>query len=352
MVETNENWHDEMKTGLVYSKKYLEHDLGPGHPEKPARLRSIMDSLKKDEELLKKVEIFDPTPATVDDIELAHDCKYVKEIERLSEEEEMVDLDTPVRSNTYELALLAAGGTIDLSQKTADKKFKNGFALVRPPGHHATKNEGGGFCYFNNIAIAARKLLKREEINKVMIFDIDAHHGNGTQDIFFGDSDVLYLSFHQSGKTIYPGTGSPSEIGSGEGKGYTVNVPFPLGSTDENYAEALKEIMIPISKQFNPDIFMVSTGLDAHSKDPLTKLKLSSDGYAMLAKTAISQAKELSAGKINFVLEGGYSIVEASRSAIKIIEKLTEARSSSIPKGEHCEIFEVVKDNLSPYWTL
>lgn len=341
-----------MKTGIIYSKKYLEHDLGPGHPEKPARLRSIIDALKKDEDLFSKVEMIEPTSATVQDIELAHDRKYVEEIKHLSESGEMVDLDTPIRSNTYDLALLSAGGTIDLSQRTASGKFDNGFALVRPPGHHATRNEGGGFCYFNNMAISTRKLLGSDDIDKVMIFDIDAHHGNGTQDIFYEDEDVLYLSFHQTGKTIYPGTGSPAEIGEGDGQGYTVNVPFPVGSTDENYAAALREIMIPLSEMFEPDMLMVSTGLDGHAKDPLTKLELSSNGYGFLAGTAIEQAGKLCDGKINFVLEGGYAINEAARSALNVMRGLTGETKYEIPEGESCEVFEDVKDNLRSYWSL
>lgn len=339
-----------MTTGIAFSEKYLEHDLGPTHPERPQRLKAIMDSLKGNSSLFKGIQLVEPSPATVGDIELVHDPSHVKKIRELSETGRMVDLDTPVKSNTYDLALLSAGGTIRLGQNIVSGEVENGFALVRPPGHHATRKEAGGFCYFNNIAIASRKLLKETDVDRVLIFDFDAHHGNGTQDIFYTDDDVLYMSFHQNGNTLYPGSGFPEEVGEGGGQGFTVNVPFPPGSDDGNYAAALGEFLIPLSESFDPDLIMVSAGFDPHAQDPLTQLKLSADAFEWMAKAAVNQAEKLCGGRISFVLEGGYSISASSEAAMKVLEALVYRESLELPEGERLPIFDKVKEALSSYW--
>lgn len=341
-----------MNTGILYSKKFLEHDLGPGHPERPERLRSIIESYEKATHLHEKTKIIDPSPASVEEIELAHEPSYVKKIEKLSKSEQMVDLDTPVKRNTYNLALLAAGGTIKISQKVFDKELDNGFALVRPPGHHATRNKGGGFCYFNNIAIATRKLLKENRAERVLIFDFDAHHGNGTQDIFYSDRSVLYISMHQDGRSLYPGTGFPEEIGNGDGEGFNVNIPFPPGSSDENYIAALRRFLIPLSEQFKPNFIMVSAGLDPHKADPLTGLQLSTKGFEWITKTAVGQADELCDGKIVFVLEGGYATKISAECALRIIEGLTNSEPPKLPMGKSSSAFNEVRKCLTPYWNL
>lgn len=341
-----------MKTGIVYSEKYLEHDLGPGHPEKPERLRSIMDSIRGEKSLFEKLQIIEPEPANIKDIELAHDHSYVEKIKELSKTGRRLTLDTPISEETFGLALLAAGGTIGLTQMIADAELENGFALVRPPGHHATRNSGGGFCYFNNISIAAKKLLKRDDIERILIFDFDSHHGNGTQDIFYEENKVLYISFHQSGRTLYPGTGFSNEIGGEEGKGYTINIPFPPGSTDENYAAALREFFIPLANQFSPDIILSSAGLDPHSEDPLTQLQLSTQGFEWLAQAAIDRANGLCGGKIAFVLEGGYAIDAATRSVMKIINALVNQEAPDLPAGGEIKEFDKFRKNFSPYWNI
>lgn len=338
-----------METGIVYSEKFLEHDLGPGHPERPERLESIVESLEENS-LLEKTQMVEPRRAGVEDIELAHEPSYVKKIKKLSKSGKMLDLDTPINRNTFDLALLAAGGTIRLGRKITEGKLDNGFALVRPPGHHASRRRGGGFCYFNNLAIAASKLLEEDKVERVLIFDFDAHHGNGTQDIFYSKSDALYLSFHQSGRTLYPGTGFPEEVGDGNGEGYTVNVPLPPGSSDGNYVAALREFLVPLSEQFDPDLIMVSAGLDPHKQDPLTQLQLSTKGFRWIAGTAIEQAEKLCNDKITFVLEGGYATDAAAKSALKVAESLVAGGMPNLPEGEAVSIFEEVRSSLNPYW--
>lgn len=341
-----------MKTEIIYSERYLEHDLGPAHPEKPERLKSIIKSLKGDKRLFEKVRMITPTSANKNNIELVHDSSYVEEVKHSSKSGKMLDLDTPTNPDTYELALLSAGGTLDMTEKIIEGELDNGFALVRPPGHHATRNSGGGFCYFNNIAIAAQNTLSKEDTERVLIFDFDSHHGNGTQDIFYRESNVLYISFHQNGRTLYPGSGFPEETGKGDGEGYTVNVPFPPGSNDENYAAALQEFFIPLSEQFDPNLILVSAGLDPHSKDPLTQLRLSSEGFEWLAKTAIDQAEGLCQGRIGFVLEGGYAIDAATESTLKIIDSLANPESPDLPTGKRKKSFKDIKDALDSYWSI
>ncbi len=341
-----------MNTGIIYSEKYLDHDIGPGHPEKPERLKAIMDSLNKNKKLLEKIQIIDPTPAEIEEINLAHTSSYIEKVREHSKTGRMIDLDTPINKNTFDLALLSAGGTIDLSKKVEDGELDNGFALVRPPGHHATRNKGGGFCYFNNIAIAGKKLLEESSVEKIMIFDFDSHHGNGTQDIFYEQSDVLYMSFHQSGQTLYPGTGFPKEVGRGDGEGYTVNVPFSPGSSDQDYAAALKEFFLPISEQYEPDIILVSAGFDPHKADTLTQLEVSSDGFGMLGSVAINQAEKLCDGKIFFTLEGGYAIQEEADSKMKIFESMTDPKPTDLEVGEGDYGFRETKKAIQSYWDI
>ncbi|KXA95828.1 hypothetical protein AKJ65_00510 [candidate division MSBL1 archaeon SCGC-AAA259E19] len=341
-----------MKTGIVYSDKYLKHFLGRNHPEKPERLEQIIKDLRGSKSLLKKIQIVEPSPADQEEIELAHDKSYVEKIKKLSKSGQMLDLDTPINSDTFDLALLAAGGTASMGRSIVEGEKKNGFALIRPPGHHATRTSGGGFCYFNNIAITTRKLLKDYGLSKILIFDYDAHHGNGTQDIFYSEEKVLYLSLHQDGRTLYPGTGFPDELGEGDGEGYTVNVPFPPSSNDGNYIAALREFLIPLSKQFNPDFIMVSLGFDSHREDPLTNLEISTDGFEVLAESVIAQAKRFCDGKIGFVLEGGYAVEASADSALRTIGALTTQSPPDLPEGKPLPVFEKVKDLLSPYWEL
>lgn len=208
-----------MVTGLVYSEKYLEHDIGPGHPECPDRLKAIVEALKAAGYWsASKTKVLDPSPTTPERVELVHDREHVELVRRLSQKESSLDLDTPMRANTFDLALLAAGGTIEAGEAVVEGELANAFALVRPPGHHASRARGGGFCYFNNIAIMSEVLKSERSVRRVFILDFDAHHGNGTQDIFYEDPSVLYMSLHQDGRTLYPGTGFLDEIGSGGGE--------------------------------------------------------------------------------------------------------------------------------------
>ncbi len=342
-----------MVTGLIYSEKYLEHDIGPSHPERPERLKAIIEALKAANRWsASKTKVLDPSPTTPEKVELAHDREHVELVRRLSSSESALDLDTPTRAKTFDLALLAAGGTIEAGEAVVEGRLDNAFALVRPPGHHASRAKGGGFCYFNNIAIMSEVLKRERRVRRVFILDFDAHHGNGTQDIFYEDPSVLYMSLHQDGRTLYPGTGFLDEIGSGDGEGYNVNVPLPPGSSDEDYAGAMRELFVPLTEAFKPDLIAVSAGFDAYAQDPLTQLQLSTKAYGWLARHVVEQAEKLCKGRVVFVLEGGYVLDALAGSVVKIVKVLTGERPGFPSKFRVPGVVRESKQLLADYWKL
>lgn len=340
-----------MGTAIVYSPKYLEHNPGYWHPERPERLQVIVKSLQGAGLWEPKVKIIEPRPAALEDVKLAHDEEYISLIERLSKSRASLDVDTPLQANTFELSLLAAGGAITAGEKVMSEEATNAFALVRPPGHHASRSVGGGFCYFNNLAIMIKKLKQEFEIKRIFILDFDAHHGNGTQDIFYEDPEVLFMSIHQNGRTLYPGTGFVDEIGAGDGEGYKVNVPLPPGSSDKEYSCVMGEIFVPLSEAFKPDLIAVSAGFDAHIDDPLTQLELSSDAYSWLTGYAVDQAKKLCGGKVVLILEGGYNLKALGKSVVNVVKALMGERNEP-PEHGRVEVVDELKRKLADYWSI
>ena len=342
-----------MTTALVYSEKYLEHKPGGEHPERPERLKAIVDALKRARLWgPPKVKVVEPRPAKREDIELAHDPNHIELVERLSKSEKPLDGDTPVHKNTYESALLAAGGAIDAGRVVLSGNALNAFALVRPPGHHATQARGGGFCYFNNLAVMIERLKREFKLRRVFILDFDAHYGNGTQDIFYDDPSVLYMSLHQDPLTLYPGTGFIHEVGSGEGEGYTVNVPLPPGSGDTEYADAMKEIFVPLAEQFKPELFAVSAGFDAYVDDPLTQLQLSTLAYGWLTRFVVEQAERLCKGRVVFVLEGGYVLDALAGGVVNVVRAMTGEKFPPPTEACHPSVADELKQALANYWKL
>ncbi len=342
-----------MVTGLVYSDKYLEHKPGRGYPERPERLKAVVDALKRAGHWSSsKVRVVKPTPSTRADIELTHDSEYIALIERLSKLEKPLDVDTPVHANTFELALLAAGGTIAAGRATMAGEVSNAFALIRPPGHHAGRASGGGFCYFNNLAIVVEWLKREFKLKRVFVLDWDAHHGNGTQDIFYEDPSVLYMSIHQDGRTLYPGTGFVEEVGSGKGEGYNVNVPLPPGSSDAEYLSAMLELFVPLTEAFKPELIAVSAGMDALADDPLTGLQLSETVYGQLTGFVMQQAEKLCKGRVLLVLEGGYATEALAKATVRIVDVLTGKKVSLLPPRGKVDVVEEAKRRLSSYWHL
>jgi len=342
-----------MPTALIYSEKYLEHNPGSSHPERPERLKSIVNGLKRAGLWTSpNVQIVEPTPARREDVELVHDPDYVSLVEKLSAVEKPIDGDTPTKRNTFELALLAAGGSIKAGKMVMSGEAKNAFALVRPPGHHAGRNHGGGFCYFNNIAIMIKKLKLDFKLKRIFILDFDAHHGNGTQEIFYDDPNVLYMSLHQHPLTLYPGTGFPDETGEGSGKGLNVNVPLQPGCGDAEYSEVMREIFIPLCEKFKPELFAVSAGFDAHFDDPLTGLRLSTEAYGWLAEIVIKQAERWCGGRTVFLLEGGYDLEALSGGVNNVVRAMLGGKFSLPRETTHLKVIDDVKIALSDKWLL
>ena len=283
---------------LVYSPECTRHVNLQGHVEAPQRIEAIVRKLDG-AGLMEDWTV--PEPATRAQIEAVHSKDYADLVQNFGDG--YLDADTAIHPDTHMYAKLAAGGALTAALGCAEAG-RPALALVRPPGHHAGPDYGGGFCYFNNVATAAAQLLERFE--RVAILDFDAHHGNGTRDIFAARRDVLYVSTHQYG--IFPGTGPAEDVGEARGAGYTVNIPFPSRAGDASYDLAFEELIGPIVRQYLPEAILVSLGADAHYKDPLTSLGLSSSGYVSLAEKTLNLARSVAHGRVAFVLEGGYNL--------------------------------------------
>jgi len=294
-----------MSTAYVYDPLYLEHDAVQ-HPENKHRLEQTMKHLQE-AGFLKRMERLEARDASVEEISAVHRPSYVAQVRDVAEGRGgWLDADTYVGRYSYAAALRAAGGLIRAVEAVLDGEANNAFALVRPPGHHAVPDHGMGFCLFNNIAIAARYAVHKYKLERVLIVDFDLHHGNGTQDAFYEESQVLYFSTHQY--PYYPGTGHWQETGRGAGQGYTVNVPLPAGIGDAGYQHVFDEILAPLARRYQPQLILVSAGYDAHWMDPLGMMLLSVSGYANLVHTLVTLADELCTGRLVFTLEGGYNL--------------------------------------------
>jgi len=302
-----------MTTGYVFHPIYLEHTI-PSHPERKERLQRIMRSLESSGTLARLAPI-EATPLDAELLSTMHDPNYIKRVEMVAESGGgMLDPDTYVNPRSYKAALMAVGGLINAVEAVLLGQVDNAFALVRPPGHHALRDQGMGFCLFNNVALAAQYAIEKHCLSRILIADFDVHHGNGTQDAFYERADVLYFSTHQY--PHYPGTGHWRERGQREGEGYTVNVPLPYGVGDEGYAQAFEEILLPLARRYNPQLILVSAGYDAHWADPLAGMRLSTAGFHRLTTALVSLAEELCQGRLVLTLEGGYDLSALSHSVL------------------------------------
>ncbi len=319
------------KVGLVYSDEYLKHDTGD-HPENSKRLEAILNYLKE-KNLLKNLVSILPKKAKEKEIEYIHSPSYIQEVGEICRRGGgFLDPDTPVSKDSFEVALLAAGGVFSAIDRIVDD-LDSAFCLIRPPGHHALKSKGMGFCLFNNVSLGARYAQKKYNLKKVLIIDWDVHHGNGTQEAFYRDPSVLYFSLHRY--PYYPGTGDIEEIGEGEGKGYTVNVPLPPGCGNSDYIYIFKELLSPIANEFKPDITLISAGFDAHQDDPLGGMSLASQGYGVLT----SLVKEFSQGIVS-CLEGGYNLKALRESVFTHLDSLaSRPEGTRGPRGREFNLF-------------
>jgi acetoin utilization deacetylase AcuC-like enzyme len=290
---------------LYYHPDVLEHDTGQ-HPERIARLQAIAQVLERDG-LSAEAPFRTPPPASVEQIARVHAVGYVATIERLARGGGgQLDADTLASPGSYRAATRAAGGAIAAAGAVARGAARRAFALVRPPGHHARPGHAMGFCLFNNVAIAARELQAAHGLGRVAIVDVDVHHGNGTQESFYDDPTVLFVSTHQY--PFYPGSGALNEVGVGAGRGATVNLPLPAGCGDAEYGLAVERVIGPALRRFAPELILMSVGFDAHWADPLAQMRLSIAGYVQIVERLAALADELSGGRLALVLEGGYSL--------------------------------------------
>jgi acetoin utilization deacetylase AcuC-like enzyme len=314
------------ETAVVYSPKYLRHKTGHHHPESPSRLRVIMRELNKSGILEnERCSLVEPEIAGIKDLQLVHDIDHIQQIQQFCRcGGGLLDQgDTVVSPESYEVALLAAGGTMKAADLVMTGKYRNAFAFVRPPGHHAGPGYSMGFCVFNNIAVATAHLLKTFSLDRVLILDIDAHHGNGTQQIFYRSNKVLYVSLHED-PTEFPLTGFADEAGEDEGLGYTVNVPLPYGTDGRIYLKAFNAIAVPIINQYKPQFILVSTGFDTHYTDPVGNLSLSAFSYIKIFDAVLESASKFCQGKLVAVLEGGYSLRFLGKLASAVTARLAE----------------------------
>ena len=294
-----------MTTGYVYHPSFLEHDLR-GHPESKDRLTAILGVLETHGMLARLVPI-QATAIGQARLERVHDPRYIEQVQRVAARGGgHLDMDTYVSLGSYEAARMAAGGLVEATRAVLNGDVANAFALVRPPGHHALRGRGMGFCLFNNVAIAARYALAERSLRRVMIVDFDVHHGNGTQDEFEAEPAVLYISSHQY--PYYPGTGHWDETGLPAGSHHLVNIPLPGAVGDKGFGRILDEIVTPAARRFQPELILVSAGYDAHWDDPLASMRLTVAGYTQMARALKELAQEICAGRLVFALEGGYHL--------------------------------------------
>lgn len=341
-----------MSIGIVKDDLFLEHITDDYHPENPNRLRSIYSMLETISD--DNIVFVQPRKATREEIALNHDTAYIDYVASTSgKPAKRLDPDTVTSPKTYEASLLAAGGVLALIDKLQASEIQSAFALVRPPGHHAERDRAMGFCVFNNIAIGARYLEKTYKAKRVLIVDFDLHHGNGTQHSFYRDPTVLYFSTHQY--PYYPGTGWHEEIGDGDGKGYTINVPMSYGMSDEDYLYAFQEVLVPVSDIYRPEMVLVSAGFDAYYNDPLGGMTVTEGGYTMMTRMLLEIAKKHSKGRALFALEGGYDLSGLASSVKAVITEMKGDPAYSYgkkkgPSGETIQTVKRLKHLLNPHW--
>jgi acetoin utilization deacetylase AcuC-like enzyme len=293
-----------MNTGICTDDIFLQHDTGLGHPESKERLVSIL-SLLNSKSYFKDLKKYIPIPAIDKILEQVHSKEHINRIKSVSGKKGYLDGDTPFSEKSSEAAFMSAGSGIVLADKIIEGSIKNGMAIVRPPGHHAEKDSPMGFCFFNNIAVTA-KYLQSKGVQKIAILDWDVHHGNGTEEIFYDDETVLFISTHQY--PFYPGTGSAESTGHGKGKGYTLNIPFAKGSEDAQYISAFRESILPRIDKFQPEFILISAGFDAHKNDPLAGMELRTTAFEEFTRMIKKSADDFCGGKIISFLEGGYNL--------------------------------------------
>ncbi len=309
-----------IQTGFIYDPVFLDHRPTQHHPENPNRLQAILNGL--DASNLRPSLPTWPIPQLATDwLSKTHTPEHIRRMmDTKNRSCDFLDADTYVNNRSYDVALRAVDGVLSAVDAVMEGSVSNVFCAVRPPGHHAESDRAMGFCLFNNVAVGTKYGLERHGLRKIAIIDWDVHHGNGTQEIFYADASVLYFSIHQS--PLYPGTGSAAETGVGPGLGLTLNVPMPAGADDNDYVRVFEQSLADAVQDFKPELIMISAGFDAHTKDPLASMKLTSEGFGRLTKLVMQMADAFANGRIVSVLEGGYHPEALSDSVVSHVSAL------------------------------
>ncbi len=341
---------------VVQDPIFLTHNAGVTHIESPKRLEAIYQRLEKADikPLYKKIS---PRAATIDELLWNHSQEYIERVAQTKGIEiTQFDPDTYAGANSWDAAVNAVGACFNCLDELKDNNFYAGFALVRPPGHHAEYSKAKGFCLFNNIALAAHYVINKIGASRVLIVDFDLHHGNGTQWSFYENPNVVYFSTHQF--PYYPGTGSLDEVGKGDGEGFTVNIPLFRGVKDGDIASIYEQILMPIAYSYNPDFILVSAGFDIYKDDPLGGFQVSIQGFSIIANYLFNISKRVCPGHLFFVLEGGYNMYGLSEGVASIIKEISinqrdmvfDAELSLSPSMGILETIAEVKKVYSNYW--
>jgi len=309
-------------TGLVLDECFTRHLTGPGHAERPERIPAVQRALAS-ARLIEQCALIEPVPVDMSLVLANHSESYIDRLsEHCAEGENQIDCaDSAICPESFEIAQLACGSVIRAVDAVAAGEIGNAFCVIRPPGHHAERDFSMGFCLFNNIAIAARHLLKSHDVERVLILDWDVHHGNGTQNSFYTDSTVLYSSTHQY--PFYPGTGDQDETGSGDGLGTTLNFPMRAFADDKAYLDVVENRLIPAIFNFKPELIIISAGFDAHIDDPLANIQLSTDCFGQMTALIKQAANEVCQGRLLSMLEGGYDYQALSDSVHVHLQQLS-----------------------------
>jgi acetoin utilization deacetylase AcuC-like enzyme len=337
---------------LISSEHFAEHQTPPGHPERVARAETMREAAGRWR--TQGGPVVAPHPATKEQLARIHTPEYIAAIAGTAGRAVALDPDTYTSAESYGIALLAAGAAVDAVDRVMESAGAV-LAMVRPPGHHAERSRAMGFCLFNNVAVAAAEARARGA-RRVAIVDYDVHHGNGTQHTFEADPNVLYVSLHQF--PFYPGTGAADETGRGDGAGFTVNLPLEAGATDEDYRIAFSDVVLPVLHQHEPDLIFVSAGFDAHERDPLAGMRLTSAAYGAMTADLRRAAEECCGGRLVLVTEGGYDLRALGESLDAVIESLagpTAAKESrwpaaTVPSSRGQRSVAAARKFLSPYW--
>jgi acetoin utilization deacetylase AcuC-like enzyme len=337
------------RVGFCLDPVFLEHDAGPGHPERPERLAAVERGLRE-AGLARELVPFAARAATREELLRVHTAAHVDRLATAAGHRVRLDPDTAMSPRSHDAAVRAAGAVVEAVEQVLDGRLDRAFCAVRPPGHHATPGRAMGFCLLNNVALGAAAALARG-LRRVAVIDFDVHHGNGTQDAFYRDRRVLFVSSHQF--PFYPGTGDLDEVGEGDGRGFTVNLPMPAGTGDGDYRRAYREIVEPIGRAFDPELVLVSAGFDAHRDDPLGGMALSGAGFAELADVCLCAAAGAARGRVVAVLEGGYDLGGLAEGTAAVVGRMlgrSYRASDSPPRPGVDRLLESYRAAHAPHW--